>query len=81
MAAITYSDFLGDTKVGQCHGLCRTCLVEDLAAISAVVFAIREGKGCSTTKAHLRINPFGRRLGVHHGRIRNYEIFGRELVT
>ena len=45
MASVTDSHVLRNTKVWQGHGLGGTLLVENLAAISTMMFTIRKGEG------------------------------------
>jgi len=41
-------------------------LVEDIAAISAMVLAICEGKGRSTAHAYITVGPLWRCAAIHH---------------
>lgn len=81
VTSFTDSDVLGDPKVGQWHGFGRTCLVEDLAAVPTVMFAVRKTERGSAPEANFGINPFRSNLSVHHRRVGDNQIFRWKLVT
>lgn len=53
-----------DAEVRQREGLARALLIEYAAAISAMVFAVGEGKCGSTAHADIGVYPFRRLLKV-----------------
>jgi hypothetical protein len=50
---IADANFLCDTKMGQWHSLRGTLLVKDLAAVAAMMFAVRESECCTTAEADI----------------------------
>jgi hypothetical protein len=66
VAAIVDSDRLQNAQVRQRDGLARTLLIEDVAAISAVVLAIGEGEGSPASHADVAVSPLRRGTAVHH---------------
>jgi hypothetical protein len=76
--SIANPDLVGDAKVWQGHCVTRTLLVEDLAAVSAVMLPVGEGEGSTATKADLRVDPgrggSGREEGSGEVRRRRREV-------
>jgi hypothetical protein len=56
-------------------------MIENLAAISAVVLAIGERECGTTTETNIGIDPFWSCLRIYHGRIGDCKVSGREFKT
>ena len=66
VAPVVNTHRLHDAQVGKSYGFAGTLLIEDIAAIPAVMFPVSEGEGCSTSHADVTVGPFGRGAAIDH---------------
>lgn len=66
IASIVYSYRLHDSKMRQGNVLGATGATEDISTVSAVVFAVGEGKLLATSHADIGVGPFGWCRAVEH---------------
>lgn len=67
VAAVADAHLLLEPELGQRARLRRALRAEDLAAVPAVVLALRKRERHATATAHLAVGPIGRRFRREHG--------------
>lgn len=80
-ARITHTHFLSDSEMRKRGGTRGTLLIEHLATVAAVVFAVGERERCATTETDVRIDPFGCSTGGKEGFGFGYGIGRREFES
>lgn len=66
VAAVIDADGLHDSQVRQRQSFGRALLVEAVAAVSAVVFAVGEGERSPASHTDVRVGPFRGRTAIDH---------------